>query len=276
MINDDGKDDSSAIADSNVWDPYLNMKNRSPTPQCLKRIRSDVRYLNKEPLLGIYCVPDEDYSTVLHALIVGPFDTPYEGGFFYFLIDCPDTYPHVPPKVTLMTTGGGRVRFNPNLYANGKVCLSILGTWSGPGWAPVLSLASVLLSIQSLMNEKPYHNEPGYEGINIVDCNNYLECIRHETIRVAVCEMATAEVGLPEKLKPIIHNLFLSFFETYELTCSSNLSKSGQVLFDYLSLAHDASLYILIICRYANFNAQSVPETFLRHSTQPANDRSLP
>lgn len=229
MINDEITDEVSAIVDPNVWHPYINTKNRSPTPQCLRRIRSDVKYLNKEPLLGIYCLPDEDNCTVLHALIVGPFDTPYEGGFFYFLIDCPDTYPHVPPKVTLMTTGGGRVRFNPNLYANGKVCLSILGTWSGPGWAPVLSLASVLLSIQSLMNEKPYHNEPGFEGINIVDCNNYSECIRHETIRVAVCEMATA-VGLPEKLKPIIRNLFLSFFETYELTCSSNLSKSGQVL----------------------------------------------
>jgi hypothetical protein len=30
-----------------------------------------------------------------------------------------------------LTTGGGRCRFNPNLYAGGKVCLSILGTWSG-------------------------------------------------------------------------------------------------------------------------------------------------
>ena len=54
----------------------------------------------------------------------------------------------------LLTTGGGTVRFNPNLYANGKVCLSILGTWSGPGWSPVQSLASVLISIQSLMNSK--------------------------------------------------------------------------------------------------------------------------
>ena len=58
-----------------------------------------------------------------------------------------------------MTTGGGAVRFNPNLYRNGKVCLSILGTWSGPGWSPVQSISSVLLSIQSLMNTKPYHNE---------------------------------------------------------------------------------------------------------------------
>jgi hypothetical protein len=27
-------------------------------------------------------------------------------------------------------------RLNPNLYHDGKVCLSLLGTWSGPGWVP--------------------------------------------------------------------------------------------------------------------------------------------
>mmetsp|Transcript_10330 Transcript_10330/g.30927 ORF Transcript_10330/g.30927 Transcript_10330/m.30927 type:complete len:103 (-) Transcript_10330:836-1144(-) len=52
-------------------------------------------------------------------------------------MDCPDDYPQSPPRVRNMTTGAGRVRFNPNLYANGKVCLSILGTWKGPGWMPV-------------------------------------------------------------------------------------------------------------------------------------------
>lgn len=37
----------------------------------------------------------------------------------------------MPPVVKLVTTGGGTVRFNPNLYNDGKVCLSLLGTWHG-------------------------------------------------------------------------------------------------------------------------------------------------
>lgn len=221
--------DNLSVADTNGWNPYLKMENRMPTAECLKRIRTDVKCLNNDPLLGIYAVPDEVYNTVIHALVVGPFDTPYEGGFFYFLMDCPDKYPHEPPKVTLMTTGSGRVRFNPNLYANGKVCLSILGTWSGPSWVPVNSLSSVLLSIQSLMNEKPYHNEPGFDATNTIDCNNYSDCIRHETLRVAVCEMAAGETPMPEKLKTIVQCLFPSFFETYELICTSNIHKCGQV-----------------------------------------------
>lgn len=63
----------------------------------------------------------------IHALITGPFDTPYEGGFFYFVIRCPPDYPIRAPRVKLITTGDNQVRFNPNLYKNGKVCLSILG-----------------------------------------------------------------------------------------------------------------------------------------------------
>ena len=34
-------------------------------------------------------------------------------------------------EVKFRTTGGGQVRFNPNLYKDGKVCLSLLGTWPG-------------------------------------------------------------------------------------------------------------------------------------------------
>jgi baculoviral IAP repeat-containing protein 6 len=62
---------------------------------------------------------------------MGSNETPYAHGVFLFDIYCEDQYPNVPPKVNLMTTGQGSVRFNPNLYANGYVCLSLLGTWRG-------------------------------------------------------------------------------------------------------------------------------------------------
>jgi len=51
-------------------------------------------------------------------------------------------------------------------------------TWSGPAWSPAQSLSSVLISIQSLLNEKPYHNEPGFEQVcasgDISDFVNYV------------------------------------------------------------------------------------------------------
>ncbi len=119
----------------------------------------------------------------MSAPLPGP--TPYSGGLFAFDIYVPDNYPQTNPKVQLITTGGGRVRFGkfwkienregalgtaisslfllcfyclgPNLSACGKVCLSLLGTWSGPGWDPKQSsLYQVLMSIQGLILGMPW------------------------------------------------------------------------------------------------------------------------
>ena len=58
----------------------------------------------------------------MQVLITGPSDTPYANGCFEFDVFFPPEYPQVPMLVNLMTTGQGRVRFNPNLYNDGKVC----------------------------------------------------------------------------------------------------------------------------------------------------------
>jgi ubiquitin-conjugating enzyme E2 Z len=76
----------------------------------------DVRDIMKNPLPGIFVELDEELTTVVHAVLTGPFDTPYEGGFFSFVLHMPDRYPHEPPKCRLQTTGSNTVRFGPNLY----------------------------------------------------------------------------------------------------------------------------------------------------------------
>lgn len=61
-------------------------------------------------------------------MIAGPEGTPYANGLFEFDCFMPVEYPSTPPLVNLQTTGGGLVRFNPNLYNCGNVCLSLLGS----------------------------------------------------------------------------------------------------------------------------------------------------
>lgn len=117
---------------------------------------------------GIFVRVEQTRVDVMKALIVGASDTPYAHGVFIYDIFFDDQYPEGPPKVNLETTGGGLVRFNPNLYACGKVCLSLLGTWRGnasENWDPKLStLLQVLVSIQAVvMGEDVYFNEPGFE-----------------------------------------------------------------------------------------------------------------
>jgi ubiquitin-protein ligase len=91
---------------------------------------------------SIFVKCDEKRMDVIKALIIGPEDTPYANGCFEFDILLPPSYPDTPPMVTFITTGGGVVRFNPNLYESGIVCLSLLGTWHGPGWKRTNPLSS--------------------------------------------------------------------------------------------------------------------------------------
>lgn len=66
------------------------------------------------------------------------------------------------------------MRHNSNLYADGKVCQSLLGTWSGPGWvAGKSTLLQVLLSLQSLVLgvAEPALNEPKYANSGGTPCD---------------------------------------------------------------------------------------------------------
>ncbi len=82
---------------------------------------------------------DKTRPYMLKAVIFGPHDTPYDSGVYVFDFFAGASYPDKPPSCNIVNTGGGRFRFNPNLYANGKVCLSLLGTWRGGGRAVSLS-----------------------------------------------------------------------------------------------------------------------------------------
>jgi ubiquitin-protein ligase len=147
--------------------------------------------------------------------VIGPKDTPYHNGIFEFNMFFPHNYPNDPPKVLLLTTGNGKVRFNPNLYNCGKVCLSLLGTWSGQEgekWNPKISTAlQVLISIQSLIFiEEPYFNEPGYENSrNTINGKNsskeYNELRRLETIRWAINDKIK---NPPEAIKDFVKQHF--------------------------------------------------------------------
>lgn len=154
------------------------------------RVMNDYVDFNKTKPEGIYLWIDKTNIFQQYALIMGPANTPYFGGYFFFDIKYPSDYPKNPPTVNLLTINN-KVRFNPNLYEGGKVCLSILGTWAGPSWKPIMNIRLVLLSIRSLMGEYPIQNEPGFENtkpehLSSVEYN--LSLIYH-TYNLAICDV---------------------------------------------------------------------------------------
>lgn len=155
-------------------------------PQAFKRVMKDIQRA-QEPLMqeqGIWYWMDDANITKGQALIRGPPDTPYEGCLLLFSVQFPSDYPFAPPKV-LFLTSDGKTRFHPNLYVEGKVCLSILGTFSGPSWSGSQSLSSVLLSILALLDSNPLAHEPAYTNGTLLDSRHrdYANFVEHQMIR---------------------------------------------------------------------------------------------
>ena len=160
--------------------------------KAIKRIvNKDIKSIehNKLNEQGIFIEFNEENLLNAKALIIGPIDSLYEGGYLFFNIDFPKNYPYSPPDVSYVPVN--KIRIHPNLYSSGhksglgKVCLSILGTWSGPQWTTIMDISTVLLSLQSILDNDPLLNEPGFHRknkhqLNII--NNYNEVIFYENI----------------------------------------------------------------------------------------------
>ncbi|KAM5585999.1 putative ubiquitin-conjugating enzyme E2 26 [Rosa sericea] len=129
-----------------------------------KKIQEEWKILENDLPDMIFVRVYETRMDLLRAVIVGAEGTPYHDGLFFFDISFPSGYPNGPPHVYYHSGG---LRLNPNLYNCGKVCLSLLNTWSGgkqEKWIPGKStMLQVLVSIQGLiLNTEPYFNEPGW------------------------------------------------------------------------------------------------------------------
>jgi len=148
----------------------------------IKRIlKKDVKTIEDLKKNNIYLEFDEENFLNAKALIIGPEDTIYFGGLYFFNIEFPTNYPNVPPVITYRTSSA--VRIHPNMYVNGKVCLSVLGTWKGPPWTASMDISCILLSIQSLLNNSPLMNEPGFEKYTGHISTDYKTIVEYENIR---------------------------------------------------------------------------------------------
>lgn len=159
----------------------------------IKRLNRDIQNILKDPLDndGIYFWWNDDNITEIYVLIIGPNETPYAGGYFLIKLNFPKNYPHEHPSGYFMTQDyRKRTRLHPNLYANGKICLSLFGTWDGPSWNPTLNLRAIAQTLCSLLGENPIRNEPYYEKVSAdsVSAKIYTRIVEYETIQVAVID----------------------------------------------------------------------------------------
>jgi ubiquitin-conjugating enzyme E2 Z len=137
--------------------------------------------------------------------------------------------------------------------------LTSISTWRGERgeeWSSAQGLESILLSIQSLLSSNPYENEPGFEDANEESDKkaqkDYVQKIRHETLRISVIQRLEGYLGLSsngaqqhgasgaevededvdettvpfEPFKDLCKRRFLWYFESYQAAVEKGKSET--------------------------------------------------
>jgi len=182
------------------------------TKSTITRLLHDVKQIIKNPLTdnGIYYIHDDEDLLKGYALIIGPEDTPYFGGNYLFEFTYPADYPHSPPSIKYCTNGDN-IRFNPNLYTGGKVCISIINTWKGEQWTSCQTISTVLLTLCTLLCKDPLLNEPGITQSH-KDFNNYTKIIEYKNIEIAILKMATKNVSVYSQKFDCFYSIMVEHF----------------------------------------------------------------
>ena len=141
-----------------------------------------------------------------------------------------------------------KIRFNPNLYINGKVCLSLINTWNGPKWTSCNTLSSVLLSIQGLVfNEFPLVNEPGFETIKEIH-HIYNNVIEYGNIYVHIYQL----------VKQISNNNCNTHIQLFKDIITKNFIKTYNSVYDKLKILHKKNKYVdEFICSTYGINVKN-------------------
>ncbi|CEL07544.1 hypothetical protein ASPCAL10701 [Aspergillus calidoustus] len=151
---------------------------------CMKRLQKEYEVLQSSLPSGIFVRTWESRMNLMRVMMIGPEGTPYEHAPFVIDFCFTPDFSRQPPLAFFHSWTDGQGRINPNLYEDGKICLSILGTWPtrnpDESWIPGKStVLQILVSIMGLVLVKaPFYNEAGYELLASED-NKRVESLQY-------------------------------------------------------------------------------------------------
>lgn len=213
---------------------------------------------------------EESLDNKFKILIIGSdeIDNPYFGGFYFFDGKLPDQYPFFPPKV-LAKTQGLNTRFHPNFYTNGKCCLSILGTWSGPPWTSCLNIGTIAHSLKSLFIKNPINQEPSWENCTDSRATIYSRIIQYRSLQIATLDMLLNTPSDFVVFRPIMYKKFIKYYPKY-INIISKMKKyhnkynksciyNMQITYDIFTLEKKfINMYNKLIKTHNNINSNKI------------------
>ena len=124
-----------------------------------RRLKREAIQMERDPPENCYASPSEESIFFWYASIIGPLDSPFEGGVFKLTMEFSEDYPFMPPIVKFVTK-----IYHPNINARGRICLDVLKE----NWNPVLTIGKLLLSITSVLVD------PNLEDPLVADIARYI------------------------------------------------------------------------------------------------------
>ncbi|XP_075147888.1 (E3-independent) E2 ubiquitin-conjugating enzyme UBE2O [Haematobia irritans] len=199
---------------------HLTIFHPNNTQQYYKAVQREHRMLKNSLPPGVWVRIFEDRMDLLSVMIEGPKKTPYEDGMFFFDIQLGRDYPKDPPLCHYISYCSDRL--NPNLYEDGKVCVSLLGTWTGKEsemWGPKSTLLQVIVSIQGLiLVPEPYFNEAGYDKQKDTQQGRENSRMYNEMVMIKMVQATTKLIQNPSEIfrNEIIIHFKKSGMQMYE------------------------------------------------------------
>ncbi len=196
-----------------------------------KRIAGDIRLLTKSKSLGIeydFAYDDKNVEK-MYATIYGPEGSCFERCILYYTIDLSQGYPIKPPVFKFITPI--RKRFHPNMYADGKVCLTILNTWHDSkvsGWTSATTLEAVLTTIRSMIHDNPLSEEPGQNhNLKNKNAKDYHVAAKYYSLENTFSYFLQ-DINMPADLFKHMRNYFMSNIEVYRKTIKELQTYDGK------------------------------------------------
>jgi len=117
---------------------------------------NEFKELQREEWVHVQLKDDNIFRWEVALIVLNPTSL-YYGGYFKAEMKFPKRYPYEPPEFKF-----SRPLWHPNIYKDGKLCISILhqpgedemsGELASERWSPAQRVESVLLSIISLLDD---------------------------------------------------------------------------------------------------------------------------
>ena len=179
-----------------------------------RTVSKELKLLKSSLPPGIWVKGFEDRIDLYSVMFRGPEKTPYEDGLFLFDFQLSADYPAAPPLCHYISYCNDRL--NPNLYEDGKVCVSLLGTWSGRGtevWTSSSTLLQVIVSIQGLiLVPEPYFNEAGFEKQKGSQQGRENSRMYNEMV---VLKLVQAQTKLLQHPPPVFKDIIIEHFKRH-------------------------------------------------------------